>query len=904
MCNYCSTIDEAHYKRHHELVAQLRSIYESCGELDWTIVPAEPGDPRRGRSSNPQSTNSESDNRNLIPDETPVSKRERKDAKCLVRAASRARVVTQEEIKYVDSVLHTPEGIASNDSADPASIEDLQLIEAHLRYNANVYSSHASRYDLRKFATIPDVDVDFDAEIERVLDTFRVTELVKRNLKNRGLQGKELKEFDNSVESFKTAVVEDLVLVKKDVMEVRMRRAGYLRYTNKAAYQIVEDRYTDKDWKTGERITSSSSDSSSLTSLSDEPVASPIENNHSFSTPVIHSTHDVDRRHLEHVHVRVSGNDGLGQSVIEPFHTPLVPMTPNTSLKRPAILQLKVVENKEKRPFTEVKTSAWLRRGMALRTTPSCPTYCYEEDASPQPPPSSRPMGLNKPDLSVKPVQTSDSSSMTKQGPAAKYSKMDKRNLSALKSALNPYNSIPMESDAPAVQAPTDERSPTLKGPDRVLTPDNGTKNSHAIVSQKKEKKIQRETKRKAKKSSGPEESPVLIAPADVDREKVPQAIYEISSSASEAHDTSSAKNEAPTCTRAPQPGAKMTGDRFDRTSPNIVAVSENRDVFEDSVQPISVVIPCTTYGKHDHWTRFARIFIVDQLTVPLLQSFEGCSHGSSCLFESHKVPDCPFHEPHCACPDPLRNQCTLMHPGTDNFSAGPYNRAHGERLMALYEQDERTKGRVMLVDDDLVSYFMDKTSQPTHASMPTRLLKEHTEFQEGYERGPLMKQESDFERMFVKNLAMKRPLTMRMLQDIQYLSTGSDNSDELRYCYCYTETNNPSELTREFNKDIVECSYRDCEFGGVFHKRCVKKLGTEKVSRWYCTACEKRMKAAAHKVLNLACVIEEDAIKARVKKIAEMMDKPGGAMGIFRSHFQELCTREANDDLGVENVD
>ena len=170
----------------------------------------------------------------------------------------------------MDSVLHSADGVTSGDGASPANLDEMQLIEEHLRYNANVYSSCR---DLKRFAKIPDVDVDFEAELERVLDTFRITELVKRNLRNRGLQGKELKNFETLVGSFKNAVVEDLVLVKKDVMEIRMRRAGYLRYTNKTAYGIVEDRYTEKDWKTGERITSSSSDGSGLTSPSEELIA-------------------------------------------------------------------------------------------------------------------------------------------------------------------------------------------------------------------------------------------------------------------------------------------------------------------------------------------------------------------------------------------------------------------------------------------------------------------------------------------------------------------------------------------------------------------------------------------------------------------------------------------------------
>lgn len=269
-------IARRHYKRHHEIAVQLHTIYESSGELEWSIVPAEPGDPKRGRPIDQHPVSNESGPCSLRPDETPTSKRERKNAKCLARAANRAKLVTQEEIRYVESVLHAAESSNSGEGVDPANLEELQLIETHLRYNANVYNSHSSRRDLKQFAKISDVDVDFEGEIERVLDTFLITELVKRNLRNRGLLGKELRDFEVLVDTFKATIVEDLVLVKKDMMEVRMRRAGYMRYTNRTAYSIVKDRYIDKDWKTGERITSSSSDSSSLTAAGEDAIVEPV----------------------------------------------------------------------------------------------------------------------------------------------------------------------------------------------------------------------------------------------------------------------------------------------------------------------------------------------------------------------------------------------------------------------------------------------------------------------------------------------------------------------------------------------------------------------------------------------------------------------------------------------------
>jgi hypothetical protein len=138
-----------------------------------------------------------------------------------------------------------------------------------------VYNTQGNRRGLRKLAEDPvETDVDFNAEMDRILETFRITELLRRNTKTKGLMGKELKTFLSLVEVVKQAVIEDIVQVKKDVAEVRMRRAGYLRYTNMTSYRIVENRYTTKDWKTGEKFQSSGSDTSDVLTRTEE-LASP-----------------------------------------------------------------------------------------------------------------------------------------------------------------------------------------------------------------------------------------------------------------------------------------------------------------------------------------------------------------------------------------------------------------------------------------------------------------------------------------------------------------------------------------------------------------------------------------------------------------------------------------------------
>ncbi|KAF3043998.1 hypothetical protein E8E12_005497 [Didymella heteroderae] len=343
----------------------------------------------------------------------------------------------------------------------------------------------------------------------------------------------------------------------------------------------------------------------------------------------------------------------------------------------------------------------------------------------------------------------------------------------------------------------------------------------------------------------------------------------------------------------------------------SIAAVREQSTVVAPPSKPSLILVPRTNHGKHDHWVRFVRMFTVDQLTVPMVQCLQGRSHGSSCQFESHGVPDCPFHEPHCSYVDPVLDQCHLMYPGKQPCTVGPYNRTHGQRLTAMYEQQDLTKGRMMLVDDDLVPYFLDLNTSPTRpdlGSMPPRLLREHTEFLAGYDRGPLMKQEVEFERLFVKNKTLKHDLTSEMLQGIQRRNDSLKGS--VRLCYCRTAVlPKISEINKELGSSSVCCSYRKCEFGGFFHKRCVKKLGIDKVSRWYCTTCEKKLKMWAYKALNIPHQFEDvykdftDEEKGFANNLIAQMMQPGGVMDQFKLRLRELFTGEDGEDLD-EDVD
>jgi hypothetical protein len=696
-CNYCRTVDEAHYRRHKELAEQLRAIYESGGEVDWSIIP---DSEERGRAREYDGGAAESEG--ATPNDALSSKREKKDAKSLVRAASRSRVITGAEIGHVDSVLHSAEGLSAGDSDAPRNAEEIEEVERHLRYNAHVYNKDNRGGALKTFAKLSDAEIDFDGEVERILEASRVTELRKRNThRTRGLQGKELKIFLAHVDEFKKAVVEDLVQVKRDSLEIRMRRAGYLRYTNKTAHGIVEERYLAKDWKTGEKFLSSTSESSGLVSPSVEEIATPqrhvdssssnrrdhniVQANRDISeisenTPPLPTTlhHAPDRRHLEKVHKRITGEDGLEQDTIEPCHAPLLPMVALSAPKKPAV-QLKVIVGDQ--PI-EAAT--------------------HREREGPPPPGASwqtvlGPKKATKP--SVKP-----SWGMTSTG----------RPVVVPPPPSNPWGPGACEIPdlrafrAPAVQPPPTLTTAASRGPDQFVASKGPEQfiespiaaseltDDHPVVSQKKAKKHEREAKRKAKKSAGQED----VTNASKDQQlalmtasavtstrdagsvvKVPKktglrlvtstakaAVRDVMSTPGKQVKEESVINTASVFTsfnaavsgvNAPKKNTAMPVPFLLKDAKSLVPAVEVEPSLLPAVdhklsaplkpEPYAKVdnaLLVTQNGKHMHWLRFQRQFRVDQLTEPLVQFSSGCGLSTSCLFESSGVLDCPFHEP------------------------------------------------------------------------------------------------------------------------------------------------------------------------------------------------------------------------------------------------------------------
>ncbi|KAG9193094.1 hypothetical protein G6011_03129 [Alternaria panax] len=601
-----------------------------------------------------------------------------------------------------------------------------------------------------------------------------------------------------------------------------MRRAGYLRYTNKTSYGIVEERYTNKDWKTGEKFASSSGDVSSAITPVNETSPLPSEQYENQSPHRPRTAHSPDRRHLESSHKRVNSDDGLYNTDIEPYHTPLLSLPPAPTSDRlttaVTVINVKVsecgpapVRGRTKKPLQPTH-DGWetVTNGIA-RTTQT---------------PKARVWGNVPSKLQAQALRP---------GPTPWSS--DSRNFPDLSVAGSPFNNTYTQTHA--VKPPIAWGS---KEPESFVAEAEDDISTHPMVSQKKKAKKAREAKRKTKKHSTSEEIPN----GDVDE------LVE------EETDASARDLSAP-----PETNLDTNVKDIDKTL-QLYSMSTNTEhqVIEAVVEPTTMIpefinstspvpppepVTVTKHGKHMHWIRFTRIFVVDQLTNPYSPSSSSYSHSTLCSFENNNIPDCPFHEPHCSCVDPLADQCYLVMPCAELCSTGPFNRIRGEKLLSLYEKDHRTKGRLMLIDDDLIDYFMeDPVSRSRNRNpdgVPARLQKEYDDFKSGYKPGTLMAQELRFERLYAKNGFVKQELTQSMLQDIQ--RNDFERPGTKYMCYCRAVISKKGTPAR----GTVVCSYRACSTK-YFHQSCVKMLGVDMVSHWYCTECEEQMKIIARQTL------------------------------------------------------
>ena len=341
-----------------------------------------------------------------------------------------------------------------------------------------------------------------------------------------------------------------------------------------------------------------------------------------------------DRRHLQLAHTRVNGDDGLGQTVIEPYHTPLLTLSPCPVLKNHAVLR--VVDEKENKPLGDKTNRGWSQQEKARHTNAGLLASTREQDDELSPFRPSKLFPPAKPtrkSVWVAPSVPSEIQSTPKPG-------CDQDEFPALASLPKTPTTALIGLDERIAQSPS--QISVGEATKCAAKHERDTEEPHPVVSQKKAKKAQREVKRKAKKVSSPDDALDATAYMEVGPAADEQNSPQILSTTLVAIETSIPTREVSLDGSVSPDAVELTNG--DEGTSSVVAELQNANFRTPGTPPEEV--PYTFHGKHDHWMRFSRIFDVDQMTLPDLKAFESCSHGSSCRFESHGVPDCPFHDP------------------------------------------------------------------------------------------------------------------------------------------------------------------------------------------------------------------------------------------------------------------
>ena len=285
-----------------------------------------------------------------------------------------------------------------------------------------------------------------------------------------------------------------------------------------------------------------------------------------------------------------------------------------------------------------------------------------------------------------------------------------------------------------------------------------------------------------------------------------------------------------------------------------------------NKMQIQSAPIPTSKTGRHKDWVNFLEFFKVDEASRhiftpdhPMYASSTDCSLFH-CPFEVSGTPNCPYHKTYCDCYDPLnpRNDKYIAYVDSKSLCLGPFNYIQSEKLLAFFSVQPETKNRLMLVDYDLypwlhskgLNWSIDKLNwnemqtKSAPKNMPMRLMWEVEEYFRGIPKGRALKQVDQFQQLAARNARLNNvschpPITKEILETMRKKFEHVHPSNAICYCWDHPPTNDCD------YENLVQCAYRNCPIGW-YHRRCIEKLGYNKVTTWYCGFCEDYMQVEA----------------------------------------------------------
>lgn len=851
-CAACIGADEGHYKRHQELIERLRSIYDTCG-VDWPVIPSDSLERGRPRTQGlgvpffPFSNN-------------PASKKARKDNKRIVRAASRPRVVTQEEITYLDSILHL--GNTKDDGDAPDNIEEVNEIERNLRYNAETYNRGIKRPCLLVSMRFPDAGVVFNAEVERILGALRIAELRGRNPRNHGLQGRDLKGFENLVSEFKARVVEDLILVKKEEMEVRMRKAAYLRYTHSASHGVVEDRYSDKDRKTGLKL--SDAFTASVSSDCTVPCGEgnedkPGKKHKPAVSRAAPNTNEVDNRHLFLGHRRV-GSGGKLEEVTILRNPAQRPKSPQVVLQRPQHLKLVPgqpnFDTKSQGSSLQPAHQVIIRSPRSLKhfhghlRSFSAPLFNPDgfEVVGQVPAPLTLPARLGA-------ITTSGQVAGSHPATASRQDLGYESTPSAVATAQNVHSILSKFSNHGNANNMTTRMDVSQTNSQQL-----------SIEEAKRMKKHKCETESKARRAAGrgatSEEYLQENVLGDVPGKYAPSlssdppAALEILPTVEVGkHDRKSSGTYAstvmnnkvihgdppPVSVVKAQPTSVDSIPKVDSPQ-NDVEKPKATPTVEDSVRWLQKP------SRHSDWQEYSRFLEVDAPSHIIwlgADVSDASDITDACPFCTTNKPDCPFHLPCTYCEGSISHLCYVIYPSHTPIITGPFPRLYCKNLLAWYETSPRTKGKLMVIDEEIKDWVIkgvfdiDDFDMLQLVSGSSRFSCQYRNYLVGNVEGPLIKQLRKVFNLMKKNDGLEHDEVLKRTELNELHKSFKTEDDKVQErCYC-------GRAVDENSGDVVSCAKRGCPFQR-FHRECVMGLGVDKVTKWYCTRCSAAMRDVA----------------------------------------------------------
>ncbi|PVH94616.1 hypothetical protein DM02DRAFT_692677 [Periconia macrospinosa] len=856
-CSMCRAIEEAHEKRHMEIAQRLRIIYDLSGS-DMSIIPDDEQE-RQNDESGLTASHAEA-----------LTKRERKEQKRLARAASRPNIITTEDRQYISGVLHTSGG--HNNLMEPINSEEIAEIEKHLRYHANIYANSKSlRSTFAEFPQFAADDIDFEQEMSRILQTFRVTELQGQNRKNQGLVGRELKDFESAITAFKQIVIEDIVLLKRDELEVRMRRAAYLRYTNRAAYEVVLDRYAVKDWKTGEKlIDPGKTPSKSETISEDRSFADDQEDRHPVHSHAKHLSTPrnpikVDDRHLTMPYKVLGDYDMKFDDTPIPWeqvnqsHSDIDLEMP----KWPGILAIRHPDSTRELQNTRQKFQE------SARNAPWSHVHLSHA------------------------VQYST--------PAKVDGPLHEKEDSSFPKLPNPHHENRKTSVEP-------QPSPTkLPAPNEVPP---------LVGKKKKDKKKKRETERKARRAiekeiqkgkeeievdaeweatiaagTTPEEEAELTGqldeqPTDQENKNMPATRRQntrLEASPMRSDALSSVDNESyTTAPSSPNSFGSIASSHHVRKSPPLHA----------DVTSLPPPLAVTQTGHWTHWKQFAGEFQVDKLSQPT----------NSCVFEATHTFNCPMHHhnAYCKCHSSEADRFWIVYPRDGTAYIGPFNQFLATKLISELSAFPRLDKKLTVIHDE-IRHWAEADAQSRMPVRPPELEKEVEDYSATGHKGVLMMQVEMYQGLRYINRCRPADKHVTIEELRKYYKKCRGDTKKMRVCYCQDVA------PKEFNdKDFITCSYAFCD-RRCFHRECVQKGGgIGENTEWYCFRCDILMKEAARRAVEEVNAVRDWEVLGPEPLIHRMPQSTLNVAQSLRRMMEELWVDgSGNDDVcDVEDVD